>query len=195
MASAAVESSFDVAYWFVDRALNDGEYIQPQKLHRLMFLSQAYFAVAYNGRLLMPAMFVADPFGPMEPNVFRACSIQRPPIETIPLSEPVTQFLDSVWRRFGSQSANTLSTLVNGHPPYRDALEKAPRSEITLAAMVAYYGRKAAPAAPASPSAEPRRGGPVFEAPPALDQVVRPKIMVSQDGKPVSVKKWTPKGG
>ena len=123
MAPAAVQSSFDVAYWFVDRALNDNEYIQPQKLHRLMFLSQAYFAVAYDGRPLMPAVFVADQFGPIEPNVFRACSIQRPPIETVPLSEAVSQFLDSVWRRFGSQSANSLSTLVNGHPPYRDALD------------------------------------------------------------------------
>jgi uncharacterized phage-associated protein len=187
MASAAVESSFDVAYWFVDRALNDNEYIQPQKLHRLMFLSQAYVAVAYKGRPLMPAVFVADQFGPTEPNVFRACSIQRPPIEAIPLSEPVSQFLDSVWRRFGAQSANSLSTLVNGHPPYRDALEKGPRSEITLAAMVAFYGRKPAPA-----GAQAARG-PAFEAP-ALEQVVRPKIMVSQDGKPVSVKKWTPKG-
>ena len=186
MAPAAVQSSFDVAYWFVDRALNDNEYIQPQKLHRLMFLSQAYFAVAYDGRPLMPAVFVADQFGPIEPNVFRACSIQRPPIETIPLSEPVSQFLDSVWRRFGSQSANSLSTLVNGHPPYRDALDKGPRSEISLAAMVKFYGRK--------PTAtEAKRGGPSFEAP-ALEQVVRPKIMVSQDGKPVSVKKWTPKG-
>jgi uncharacterized phage-associated protein len=185
MASAAVDSSFDVAYWFVDRALNDNEYIQPQKLHRLMFLSQAYFAVAYNGRPLMPAVFVADQFGPIEPNVFRACAIQRPPIETVPLPEAVSQFLDSVWRRFGSQSANSLSQLVNGHPPYRDALEKGARSEITLAAMVKFYGRKAAPA-------EPQRG-PTFEAPP-LEQVVRPKIMVSQNGKPVSVKKWTPKG-
>jgi uncharacterized phage-associated protein len=188
MASAAVESSFDVAYWFVDRALNDNEYIQPQKLHRLMFLSQAYFAVAYNGRPLMPAVFVADQFGPIEPNVFRACSIQRPPIETVPLSEAVSQFLDSVWRRFGSQSANSLSTLVNGHAPYRDAIESGPRTEITLTAMVKFYGRKPAPAAKGE---SPR--GPTFEAP-ALEQVIRPKIMVSQDGKPVAVKKWTPKG-
>ena len=101
MAPPAVESSFDVAYWFIDRALNENEYLQPQKLHRLMFLSQAYFAVAYRGRLLMPAVFVADEFGPTEPNVFRACAIQRPAIETKRLPEIVTHFLDSIWRRFG----------------------------------------------------------------------------------------------
>ena len=184
MASAAVESSFDVAYWFVDRALNDNEYIQPQKLHRLMFLSQAYFAVAYNGRPLMPAIFVADQFGPIEPSVFRACSIQRPPIETKPLSEQVLTFLESVWRRFGSQSANALSQLVNSHPPFADAIAKGERNEISLAAMVKFYGRKTA-------ATEPVKGT-VIEAPP-LEQVVRPKIMVSQSGKPVAVKKWAPK--
>src|SRR5579859_8006895 len=184
MAAAAVDSSFDVAYWFVDRALNDGEYIQPQKLHRLMFLSQAYFAVAYHGRPLMPALFIADQFGPVEPGVFRACSIQRPPIEPIPLPEAVSQFLDSVWRRFGPQSADSLSRLVNSHPPYQDALAKGPRSDITLAAMIKFYGRKTAGSVPV------KQGQ--IEAPP-VEQVMRPKVMVSQDGKPVSVKKWMPK--
>ena len=132
----------------------------------------------------MPAVFVADPFGPVEPSVFRACSIQRPPIETIPLPEQVIQFLESVWRRFGSQSANGLSQLVNSHPPFADAIAKGPRSEITLAAMVKFYGRKTA--------ATEQVKGSVIEAPP-LEQVVRPKIMVSQSGKPVSVKKWAPK--
>ena len=184
MASAAVESSFDVAYWFVDRALNDNEYIQPQKLHRLMFLSQAYFAVAYHGRMLMPAMFVADPFGPVEPSVFRACSIQRPPIEAMPMAEIAEQFLDSIWRRFGSQSADSLSRLVNSHPPYQEALAHGPRCEISLAAMIKFYGRKNAATVPV-------KGGQI-EAPP-VEQVLRPKLMVSQDGKPVQVKKWLPK--
>ena len=172
-----------MAYWFIDRALNDSEYIQPQKLHRLMFLAQAYFAVAYHGRPLMPAMFVADPFGPIEPNVFRACSIQRPAIEPIALGDAVVQFLDGVWRRFGSYSAEALSRLVNAHPPYAEAFAKAPRQEITLAAMVAFYGRKA--------SADPEYTT-LVGAPP-VTQVMRPRLMRSQDGKPVSVVKWAPK--
>lgn len=184
MAQAAVESSFDVAYWFVDRALNDNEYIQPQKLHRLMFLSQAYFAVAYHGRQLMPAVFVAEALGPIEPSVFRACSIQRPPIETMPMIEAAEQFLDSIWRRFGSQSADSLSRLVNSHPPYQEALAQGPRTEITLAAMIKFYGRKTAGSVPVKAS--------MIEAPP-VEQVMRPKVMVSQSGKPVSVKKWMPK--
>ena len=38
---AAVDSAFELAFWFCDRALNDGEYLQPIKMHYLMYLSQA----------------------------------------------------------------------------------------------------------------------------------------------------------
>lgn len=179
MASAAVESSFDIAYWFADRALNENEYIQPQKLHRLMFLSQAYFAVAYHGRMLMPALFVAEEIGPVEPNVFRACAIQRPPIEPKRLPEPVTHFLDSIWRRFGQHSSEHLNQTIRGHAPYAEAFAKGIRTEITLKAMIAFYGKKNAP------------NNEVVGAPP-ITQVLRPRVMRSQSGKPVSVQKWMP---
>jgi len=52
--------------------------------------------------------------------------------------------------------------------------------------MIKFYGRKNA-------ATEPVRGSATIEAPP-IEQVLRPKLMVSQSGKPVSVKKWTPKG-
>ncbi len=145
MPAAAVDSAFDIAYWFVDRALNDNEYLQPQKMQRLMYLSQAYFAVAYSGRRLMPALFIADELGPLEPNVYRACAIQRPAIEPRPLGEAVEHFLDSIWRRFGPHSADYLSRLVMGHPPYLDAVTKGPKMEITLQAMATFYGKKSAP--------------------------------------------------
>ena len=181
MAAAAVESAFDIAYWFVDRALNENEYIQPQKMHRLMYLAQAYFAVAYNGRTLMPTIFVADQMGPLEPNVFRACALQRPAIDTVPLPPLVDQFLDSIWRRFGSLSADSLSRQVNSHPPYQEALLKGARTMISLEAMINYYGRKPA-------KAEQGR-----DVAPAVEQVIRPRVMVSQTGKPVSVHRWVPK--
>lgn len=184
MAAAAVESSFDVAYWFIDRALNENEYLQPQKMHRLMYLAQAYFAVAYHGRMLMPAIFIADQLGPLEPNVFRACALQRPAIETNPLPPIVDQFLDSIWRRFGAMSADTLSRLVTNHPPYQNAQMKAAKCEIPLAAMMEFYGRKSA-------AADPERAAKMGA--PSVDQVVRPRLMVTQSGKPVSVKRWAPK--
>lgn len=181
--ASAVESSFDVAFWFMDRALGDNEYLQPQKLQRLMFLAQAYYAVGWNGRMLMPAIFIADEFGPVEPSVFRACAIQRPAVDTIPMNPQVIQFLDSIWRRFGAHSAEALNRQVCGHAPYRDALAKGLKSEITLAAMIEFYGKKAA----AAPEAATAVGAP------PIQQVLRPKLMRSQTGKPVAVQRWMPK--
>ncbi|HIJ62088.1 MAG TPA: hypothetical protein HPQ04_05290 [Rhodospirillaceae bacterium] len=181
--AAAVESSFDVAFWLMDRAFGDNEYLQPQKLQRLMFLAQAYYAVAYHGRPLMPAVFVADEFGPIEPNVFRACAVQRPAVDTIPLDSHVVQFLDSIWRRFGAHSAEALNRQVGGHAPYREALAKGVKSEIPLPAMIEFYGRKAS----AAPEVATAVGAP------PIGQVLRPKLMRSQTGKPVSVQKWMPK--
>ncbi|PKU21436.1 hypothetical protein CWS72_26810 [Telmatospirillum siberiense] len=187
MASPAAPSSFDIAYWFIDRALDDNEYLQPQKLHRLMYLAQAYFAVAYHGRMLMPAVFVADEFGPIEPNVFRACAIQRPPIEAKALPDIVTHFLDGVWRRFGQHSAEHLNRQVNGHPPYGAALAAGAGSEIPLKAMVAFYGKK-----PPTVPEEQASTAMSAAAPPPVEQVLRPRVMRSQNGAPVSVQKWMP---
>lgn len=182
MASPAAPSSFDIAYWFIDRALDENEYLQPQKLHRLMYLAQAYFAVAYHGRMLMPAVFIADEFGPIEPNVFRACAIQRPAIEAKALPDIITHFLDGVWRRFGQHSAEFLSRQVCGHPPYGAALAAGVGSEIPLKAMMVFYGKKLPAVSEESAAAT---------APP-VDQVLRPRLMRSQDGSPVSVQKWMP---
>ena len=179
MASATVPSSFDVAHWFVDRAMQEGEYLQPQKLHRLMFLAQAYYAVAYNNRMLMPALFVADEDGPVEPNVFRASAVRRPELEPIKLAADVVHFLDSVWRRFGQHSTDYLSKMVAGHPPVKDAIAKGPRTIIPLTAMVNFYGRK------------PTAASTAMGAPP-VKEVLRPKVLKSQSGKPVSVHKWMP---
>jgi uncharacterized phage-associated protein len=176
MAAPVVKSSFDVAYWLLDRALNDGEYLQPQKLHRLMYLAQAYFAVAYDGRLLMPAVFIADVLGPVEPNVLRACEIQRPPIETRPLPEMAQQFLDSIWRRFGQHSTEHLNKTIAEHAPYQHVAATEPDGVITVASMMDFYGRKS------------QRDRGVT----AVEKVVGEQLMRSQSGKPVAVQKWRP---
>ena len=52
----AVESVFDVAFWFTDTAENHSEHMQPQKLHRLLYLSQAYYAIAFGGKKKVQAL-------------------------------------------------------------------------------------------------------------------------------------------
>lgn len=174
----AVKSSLDVVFWFSDRALNENEYLQPQKLHRLLYLAQAYFSVAYPGRKLMPAVFVADEFGPVEPTVFHVFAYGRPHmVEPNRISEQVVHFLDGIWRRFGASTADQLTERVSRHAPVAEAMGKGPGEEIPVEAMVKFYASEAAA----------RRGAP------PVDQVLRPRVMRKQGGKPVSVTAWKPK--
>lgn len=173
MQPAALRSAFDVAFWFADTAAHDNEYLQPQKLQRLMFLAQAYYIVAFNGRSLMPAVFVADEIGPIEPNVYAAFSKGRPDIDVeLFLPAEVEQFLSSIWRRFGHYSTERLSRMTNDTIAFRHALKQGRRSEITVDAIRISFTRA--------------------ESTPAIDQIVKPKILRTQSGKPVAVKTWVP---
>lgn len=170
---AATQSAIDVAFWFADHALNQNEYLQPQKLQRLLFLAQAYYAVAFNGSKLMPAVFVADELGPVEPNVFKVFSKGRPDVDPdlfMPLE--VEDFLSAVWRRFGHHSAEHLTRLAKRTTAYKQAFKKGKRVEIGLDAMRLSFVRK--------------------DETPDVAGIVKPKVMRSQDGKPVAIKAWTP---
>ncbi|NQV48142.1 MAG: hypothetical protein HQ504_10215 [Rhodospirillaceae bacterium] len=169
----AVESTFDIALWFSDTALEENEYLQPQKLHRLLFLSQAYYSVAFNGQKLMPAIFVAEEMGPIEPNVYKAFIKGRPNIDPeLFLPEDIENFLGGIWRRFGQYSPERLGKLCKETIAYKQAFKKARRAEITLEAMQLAFVRG--------------------EETPSLNQVVKPKLMRSQTGRPVAVKSWIP---
>jgi len=170
---AAVDSAFDVAFWFADTALNHNEYLQPQKLHRMMYLAQAYYAVSNKGKKLIPAIFVASEMGPIEPNIYAAMANGRPDIEVnLFMPDGVEEFLDAIWRRFGHHSADRLTRMCKSTPAYKAARIKGNRAEIPLKAMTADFTKA--------------------EETPDVAQVIRPKVMRSQHGRPVTVKAWTP---
>lgn len=170
---ADVKSAFDVAFWFADMALAENEYLQPQKLQRLLFLSQAYYTVAYKGRKLMPAVFVADELGPIEPNIYLAFSKGRPDVDVeIFLPYEVETFLSGIWRRFGHHSVERLNSMTNGTLAYKQARKRGDRAEIPLDTMQISFTRA--------------------ESAPRVEQVVKPKIMRTQSGRPVVVKAWKP---
>jgi uncharacterized phage-associated protein len=185
MGPTAVASCFEVAFWFLDRAQSDGEYLQPQKLQRLMFLAQAYFGVLQHGAKLMPATFIAAEDGPIEPTVFRAFAHGKPLVDLEPVAEVPKHILDSIWRQFGAHSTDHLGKLVRKHPPYLDALSAGPGAEIAFEAMIDFYGTQ---------SLSRRRGGAVAAKDvPSAEKVLRPKVMRNHSGKPVSVNRWMPK--
>jgi uncharacterized phage-associated protein len=183
MRPTAVDSSFEVAFWFLDRAVEDGEYLQPQKLQRLMYLAQAYFGVLQHGAKLMPATFIARDEGPIEPTIFKALARGRPQIDIKPIDEVPRHVLDSVWRQFGAHSIDYLDKLIKRHPPYADALAAGVGSEISLEAMIEFYGTQGTSRRPAAAAQDA----------PSAGKVLRPKVMRNHSGKPVSTTRWMPK--
>lgn len=170
---ADVKTAFDIAFWFADTALNENEYMQPQKLQRLLFISQAYYSVAYPKRKLMPAVFVADEMGPVEPNVYMAFSKGRPDADVeIFLPHEVDAFLSSIWRQFGHYSIERLNEITNETLAFKQARSKGDRSEISLDMMHMSFTRG--------------------ETSPQVQQVLKPKVMRTQHGKQVIVKAWNP---
>jgi len=122
----------------------------------------------------MPAVFVADEMGPIEPHVYKTFSKGRPDIDPdLFLSMEIEEFLDALWRRFGHHSSEHLSRLSKRTKAYQSAFTKGRRTEIILDAMRLSFVR----------SAET----------PDVGSVIKPKLMRSQDGKPVEVKAWVPK--
>ena len=170
---AAIDTSFDLAFWFCDRALNDSEYLQPVKLQYLMFLSQAYYASAFDGKKFIPAIFVAEKGGPIEPSIFYAWSAGRPKFEAkVKLSDQAEEFADSIWRRFGHHSVEYLAKLITKVPAYRKALKRGRRAEVRIDDIIESFDRT--------------------ENAPSVKQIVKPKIMKSHRGHPVEVRNWSP---
>jgi len=193
MTPTAVESGFEAAFWFLERALTDGEHLQPQKLQRLLFLAQAYYGVAHSGAKLMPATFIAAEEGPIEPTLYRAFARGKPAIDLSPVEEHPRHLMDSVWRQFGQLSTEKLNKLVKRHPPYIEAYEAGPMSEIPLSAMVSFYGNQGmVRRKSAEPSPFEGRKGEGIDAP-SIERVLRPKVARNHDGKAVNVKTWMPK--
>jgi len=173
----ASNSTFDVAFWFSDQALNENEYLQPQKLHRLLYLSQGFYAIAYDGQKLMPAVFVAEEMGPIEPTLFQAFANGRPDIEVeLFLPSDVELFLNSIWRRFGHLKTEQLSKLTTKNAAYALALRKGPGTEILLDAMVATLKAET----------EKKAADPVRAPHPDA------RVLRTQHGSEVKVKSWAP---
>ncbi|MEE8392876.1 MAG: hypothetical protein V3R66_00925 [Rhodospirillales bacterium] len=170
---SAVDSAFDVAFWFADMALNENEYLQPQKMHRLMFLSQAYYAVANDGASLMPAVFVADEMGPIEPTVYTAFAKGRPNVDVnMFMPEKVEIFLEEIWSKFGRQSVEQLMSATKNTVAYRQALKRGRRAQISLDSMRNSFAQNK------------KQGG---------LEIGKPQIMRNQSGAAVTVKAWVPK--
>ena len=171
----AVSSSFDVAFWFIDRGRADRQQLSSLKLQRMLFLAQAYFAASTRGERLMPSVFVATEQGPVEPNLLRLFDNTVPAIETATPRAAVVKFLDGIWRTFGARTLAQLDEIVISSPPVRDAMKAGANTEITPAALFNHYRN------------DKKQGDVVQKVKPDEKKIAIPK---THRGRPVT--KWVP---
>ena len=160
-------TSFDVADWFMERARQEDAHLPPRKLQYLLFLAQAHFAGAFKLRKLMPSVFILDHSGPIDPNTYRAFEHGRPVTTPTELPDVAQNFLDAIWRRYGAFDASRLNEIIAEQGEAEPAIQQR-GAEIPMEAMARMFSRDAV------------RG------------VGKPKLMVSQSGRPVAVEKWQP---
>jgi hypothetical protein len=121
----------------------------------------------------MPAVFIADEMGPIEPNIYTAFSKGRPEVDArLFLPHDVETFLDGIWRRFGHHSTDRLNKMTKETSAFKQAYRRGNRAEIPLDDMRLSFARA--------------------EKTPGVAQVVKPKTLRTQSGKAVTVKAWVP---
>lgn len=170
-----VDSVFDAAEWFLDTALNCGEYLQPMKMQYLMYLAQGYYAAITKGKRFIPCVFLATERGPVEPNSYRLYGSERPALSGRKTDRVTESFLQTIWARFGAYTPDYIFRLISSHPPYAEAFAAGEGTEINLASMADYYAGCA--------EKDERLKNAEFGT---------TRILRSQSGKAVAVKKWLP---
>ena len=171
LGAPAARTAFDVAVWLLDRARADDMHLPLQKLHRLLFIARAVYASRADdaGGLLMPAVFVADELGPIEPNLERLMVDGRPeelPAET--LNRAAADFMEDIWRRFAHMPTDRLNGLVGKNAAYAAAFAAGRGAVIAQSSMAGSFA----------------------PAPAKIAQDVR--MLRSQNGAPVAVRAWRP---
>lgn len=145
MTVPVVSSSLTVALWLFDQGRREDLHLPAQKLQRLLWIAQALYAAENHGRMLMPAVFVAEETGPTEPTVFHAFEDSRPPIAPRRIAPEAEHFLHRIWRKYGHHSADYLNRMMAHNDVYRRALRREPGTVIPFEAIKAHFTQKPKP--------------------------------------------------
>lgn len=151
MTAPATRSTLDVAFWFLNRAQSAGERLVPQKMQRLLYLSQAQYAALNDGRKLMPATFVVTEYGPLEPTIYHVFENGPPKLRATAPTARLEAFLLIVWQHFGAHTAEELLDVIKRDGAYDVTLEERGRNaEVPIEALAAAYKTRAISPQPAA---------------------------------------------
>ena len=136
----AARSTLDIALWFQSRSESAGEALSQRKLHLLLYVAQAHYAVEHDGQKLMPAVFLALDAGPLEPNIFQLFASGRC---NLPGNEPsfaMETFLHEIWARYGRKTGEQILAIVARDGVWKAVLGRGQRLEIPHDALFRGYG-------------------------------------------------------
>lgn len=139
MTVPVVSSTIDVAIWFFDQSRRDDIHLPAMKLQRLLWIAQGLYAAMHHGRMLMPATFVADETGPLEPTIYHLFEDGRPQIPPRKIPMEVENFLLRLWQRYGHHSAEFLNRQIKHSEPYRKAFRLGRGSLISFEDIVTHF--------------------------------------------------------
>jgi len=134
-----VKSSVDVAIWFFDQARRDDIHMPAIKLQRLLWIAQGLYAAMNHGRMLIPAIFVADETGPLEQTVYHVFEDGRPMLMQHKLPVEAENFLSRLWTRYGHHSSDFLSRQTKHSDPYVAALREGSGTVIEFAEIAKHF--------------------------------------------------------
>lgn len=164
MTSSAVFSALDVALWLTEQARKEDMYLQPQKLQRILYIAYGSYAAMHHGRKLMPATFIVDDTGPIEPNVYRLFEMGVPKTDRAPLPAEVEHFLSNIWRKYCHHKTEYINDQIRSQGIYKEAIKRGVNEEIPHRIIARFFS--------------------------GLDQKKLEKTVVAPDGRKLA--KWLP---
>ena len=175
MSAPATDSAIDVAYWFFNRAENDGLFLEDEKLQHLLFLAQVHFAASNNMEVLMPSLFICGEKGFFEPTLSVIFAQGRPFMAQKKLSDKVSSFLEEIWLKYAKSPIVELTHIVKSNPSYQNCYVKGTKNIADLKTVVDNFINNSSILANNNAYSDNRK-----------------KISYSQNG-PVIVSKWKPR--
>ena len=136
-----VPTTLNVANWIFRLAYLENIHVQPMKLHRLLYLTQAHFAALNGGRAFMPAQFVATKKGPIEPNLYQIMVDGLPKLDPPPKapSDDAIAFMEVVWRKYGHHRADHLLKVISRDEAFFRTMQAYPGGVIPLEMITKEY--------------------------------------------------------
>ena len=181
MQTSATNSSLEVAAWILNKARNEGQVLEHEKLQHLLFLAQFHYLSTHPDILLMPSLFVHSHSICFEPNIAKLHTSGLLADFPIRFDNEISDFLNKIWKIYASLSSHQLQNVIKEHLS-RLELKSDQRVIVDIKTLVEKFKTHSKiTSKPAETSSAP-----------VSSSTWSSKIMLSQNG-PVVVSKWKPR--